>query len=118
MGSKQFSGAGGQADTAVGAKLSKNGRSFIALYSTAMVKNPETGEREEKSKIVAQLARGAVVTLSRQDLDYLVTEYGCVNLTGTSTYERVEKIISIAHPKFRDQLWEDAIKAGIIGKRR
>ena len=118
LGSKQFSGAGGQADTAVGAKLSKNGRSFIALYSTAMVKNPATGEREEKSKIVAQLATGAVVTLPRQDLDYLVTEYGCVNLTGTSTYERVERIISVAHPKFREQLWEDAIKAGIIGKRK
>ncbi len=118
IGSKQFSGAGGQADTAVGAKLSKGGRSFIALYSTAMVRNPQTGEREEKSKIVAQLARGAVVTLPRQDLDYLVTEYGCVNLTGTSTYERVEKIISIAHPKFREQLWQDAIDAGIIGKRK
>lgn len=118
LGTKQFSGCGGQADTATGAKASKNGRSFICLYSTAMVRNPETGEKEEKSKIVATLTPGAIVSLSRQDLDYLVTEWGCVNLTGTSTYERVERIISVAHPKFRDQLWEDAISSGIIAKRR
>ncbi|MDO4543138.1 MAG: acetyl-CoA hydrolase/transferase C-terminal domain-containing protein [Clostridia bacterium] len=117
LGSRQFSGTGGQSDTAIGAKLSKNGRSFIALYSTAMIKNPLTGEREEKSKIVAQLTAGAAVSLSRNDIDYLVTEYGCVNLTGTSIKERVEKIISVAHPKFREQLWEDAYKAGIVIRR-
>ncbi len=55
IGSVQFSGTGGQFDTAVGAQKSKNGRSFICLYSTAMVENPETGEREEISKIVPQL---------------------------------------------------------------
>lgn len=96
--------------------MSKNGKSFIALYSTAMVRNPETGEKEEKSKIVAQLAAGATVTLSRQDLDYLVTEYGCVNLTGTTVAERVERIISVAHPKFREQLWLDAVKVGLVAR--
>lgn len=118
IGSKQFSGTGGQSDTAVGAKASKNGRSFICLYSTAMVKNPATGEKEEKSKIVATLTPGAIVSLSRNDIDYLVTEYGCVNLTGTSVADRVEKIISIAHPKFRDQLWNDAVKSGLVAKRK
>ena len=114
LGSTQFSGTGGQADTAIGAQMSKNGRSFIALYSTAMVKNKETGEREEVSKIVCQLKPGAVVSLSRNDLDYLVTEYGIVRLKGTTIRERVEKIISIAHPKFRESLRAEAIKLGII----
>ena len=114
LGSVQFSGTGGQSDTAIGAQKSKNGRSFIALYSTAMVKNPATGEREEVSKIVCQLKPGAAVSLSRNDLHYLVTEYGCVNLKGTTIRERVEKIISIAHPKFREGLMEEAIKLGII----
>lgn len=114
IGSMQFSGTGGQADTAIGAQKSKNGRSIIALYSTAMVKNPATGEREETSKIVCQLKPGAAVSLSRNDVDYLVTEYGCVSLRGTSLKERVEKIISVAHPKFREQLKQDAIKCGII----
>ena len=114
IGSMQFSGSGGQSDTAIGAQKSKNGRSFIALYSTAMVKNKETGEREEVSKIVCQLKPGATVSLSRNDLDYLVTEYGCVRLKGTTIRDRVEKIISIAHPKFREQLMQEAIALGII----
>lgn len=114
IGSMQFSGTGGQSDTAIGAQMSKNGKSFIALYSTAMVRNPATGEKEEVSKIVCQLKPGATVSLSRNDIDYLVTEYGCVNLKGTTIRERVEKIISIAHPKFRDALMEEAIRIGII----
>lgn len=114
LGSKQFSGTGGQADTAIGAQNSKNGRSIIALYSTAMVRNPETGEKEEVSKIVCQLKPGATVSLSRNDIDYLVTEYGMVSLRGTSIAERVKRIISIAHPKFRDALMEEAKKIGII----
>lgn len=116
IGSRQFSGTGGQSDTAVGAQKSKNGRSIIALYSTAMVKNPTTGEREETSKIVCQLKAGAAVSLSRNDVDYLVTEYGAVALRGTSIAERAEKIISIAHPAFREQLKKEAIELGIIAE--
>ena len=114
IGQQQFSGTGGQADTAIGAQLSKNGRSFIALYSTAMVRNPKTGEKEEISKIVCQLKPGAAVSLSRNDIDYLVTEYGVVNLKGKTVKERVELIISIAHPKFREQLMQEAKEAGLI----
>lgn len=114
LGSVHFSGTGGQADTAIGAQKSKNGRSVIALYSTAMVRNPLTGEKEEVSKIVCQLKAGAAVSLSRNDIHYLATEYGIVNLRGTSLKERVEKIISLAHPKFREQLREEAIKLGIL----
>ncbi len=114
LGSRQFSGTGGQSDTAVGAQKSRNGRSIIALYSTAMVKNPSTGEREETSKIVCQLKTGAAVSLSRNDVDWLVTEYGAVNLRGTGLTERAKKIISVAHPKFREQLTNEAIKLGIL----
>ena len=114
IGQMQFSGTGGQTDTAVGAQLSKNGRSFIALYSTAMVRNPKTGEKEEMSKIVCQLKPGAAVSLSRNDIDYLVTEYGVVNLKGKTVKERVELIISIAHPKFREQLMQEAKDVGLL----
>lgn len=108
IGHVQFSGTGGQADTAIGAQNARNGKSFITLYSTAMVKNPVTGEREEISKIVTTLKPGAAVTLSRNDVDYVVTEYGCVSLRGTTIEERVKLLISIAHPKFRDQLLQEA----------
>ncbi|MBQ7145282.1 MAG: 4-hydroxybutyrate--acetyl-CoA CoA transferase [Lachnospiraceae bacterium] len=114
IGSRQFSGTGGQADTAIGAQDSKNGRSIIALYSTAMVKNPATGEKEEVSKIVTQLKPGAAVSLSRNDVDWLVTEYGAVNLRGTALDERARLIISVAHPKFREALTEEAKKLGIL----
>ncbi len=114
LGHKQFSGTGGQSDTAIGAQNSKGGMSFITLYSTANVKNPETGEREEISKIVPILKPGAGVSLSRNDVDYVVTEYGCVSLRGTSISERVQLLISIAHPKFRDELMEEAKKLELI----
>ncbi|MDR1875616.1 MAG: hypothetical protein LBQ90_11475 [Synergistaceae bacterium] len=104
VGPMQISGTGGQSDTAVGAQRSKNGRSIIALYSTAMVKNAESGEKEEVSKIVPMLRQGAAVSLSRNDVDWVVTEYGAVNLKGTTLRERAELLISIAHPKFREEL--------------
>lgn len=114
IGPVQFSGTGGQADTAIGAQKSKGGRSVIALYSTAMVKNKATGEREETSKIVATLKPGAAVSLSRNDVDWIVTEYGAVCLRGTCMSERARLLISVAHPKFREQLTQDAIKMGIL----
>ncbi len=114
IGIKQFSGTGGQADTAIGAQNSKGGKSFITLYSTANVKNKETGEREEISKIVPLLKPGAAVSLSRNDVDYVVTEYGCVCLRGTTIAERTELLISIAHPKFRDELRSEAKKLELI----
>ena len=118
IGSKQYSGSGGQADTAIGAQMSRGGKSIIALYSTAMVKDPLTGERKEISKIVPQLTPGAAVTLSRNDVDRVVTEYGVAELRGTSIRERVARLIEIAHPKFQEELWEQAMEVGILGKRR
>ncbi len=117
IGSMQFSGTGGQTDTAVGAQNSKNGKSFICLYSTAMVTNRQTGEKEEVSKIVTQLKPGAAVSLSRNDVDYVVTEYGVAALRGTTIRERVDRLIAIAHPKFREELRQQALEAGIIYER-
>lgn len=108
IGVRQISGTGGQADTAIGAQNSEGGKSFIALYSTAMVKNPSTGELVEKSKIVPMLTPGAVVSLSRNDVDYVVTEYGVAALRGTSVKERVRRLIEIAHPNFREELTAEA----------
>lgn len=114
IGSIQFSGTGGQADTAIGAQRSKNGRSFIALYSTTMITDKVTGERVEISKIVPQLKPGAAVSLSRNDVDFVVTEYGIARLKGTSIKERVKRLIEIAHPSFREELYMEAVKIGLI----
>lgn len=114
IGPVQFSGTGGQADTAIGAQRSRNGRSFIALYSTAMVTNPLTKEREEISKIVPMLKQGAIVSLSRNDVDIIVTEYGVARLRGTTVHERVRALISIAHPKFREELYRQALELGFL----
>lgn len=117
IGSRQFSGTGGQADTAIGAQMSKGGRSIIALYSTALVKDKVTGERHEVSKIVSQLQTGAAVSLSRNDVDIVITEYGAADLRGASINQRVRRLIEIAHPKFRDELWDQAVSCGILGKK-
>jgi itaconate CoA-transferase len=96
----QFSGTGGQLDYVRGAFNSKGGKSILAFYSTA--------HNQEISRIVPRLETGAVVTTPRMDTHYLVTEYGAVNLKGKSTRERALDIISIAHPKYRDDLLREA----------
>ncbi|MGY0373795.1 acetyl-CoA hydrolase/transferase family protein [Clostridium sp. JNZ J1-5] len=106
LGVRQFSGTGGQADTAIGAQNSIGGKSIIALYSTTV--NKKTGE--QISKIVTTLAPGAAVSLQRNDVDYVVTEYGVARLTGKSILERVDELISIAHPDFREDLRKEANK--------
>ncbi|MDE5617958.1 MAG: 4-hydroxybutyrate--acetyl-CoA CoA transferase [Clostridia bacterium] len=114
LGSVQYSGTGGQADTVMGAQKSRGGRSFIALYSTANAMNRESGEREEASKIVSRLRAGAAVSLSRNDVEYVVTEYGSVCLKGASIRERAKMLISIAHPKFRESLTKEAYELGLL----
>ena len=79
-----------------------------------MVRNKETGEKEEISKIVPFLKPGAAVSLSRNDVDMVVTEYGIAELRGTTIKERVYKLIEIAHPKFRDELLIKAKELGLI----
>lgn len=105
IGHTQFSGTGGQADTAIGAQLSPGGKSIIALYSTT--------KNDSISKIVPLLTPGAVVSLQRNDVDYVVTEYGVAQLRGTSVHQRVSRLIAIAHPAFRDQLAAESEKLQI-----
>ncbi len=114
IGTQQISGTGGQSDTATGAQRSRNGRSIIALYSTVEKVDKVTGRLEVLSKIVPILRPGAAVSLSRNDVDWVVTEYGAVSLRGTTIAERVALLISIAHPDFRDGLYADAVKYGFI----
>lgn len=106
---QHYSGTGGQSDTAVGAQRSKNGKSFIALHSTTYKKDRE-GNKVLISKIVPKFQNGESVTLSRNDIDYVATEYGVVKLKGYTIKERILKLISIAHPSFRDSLYEEAKK--------
>lgn len=102
LGFKQYSGTGGQTDTGIGAQMSPGGKSIIALYSTA--KNGTI------SSIVPSHYLGAAITYSRNDVQYIVTEYGVANLRGKSIRERVSSLIAIAHPNFREELKEEAIK--------
>lgn len=110
-GTKQISGAGGQMDFVMGAYLSKGGKSFICLSSTFKAKDGTLS-----SRIRPTLAVGSTVTDTRPQTMYLVTEYGMVNLKGSSTWQRAEKIISIAHPDFRDELIKEAENMGIWRK--
>ena len=102
-GIKNISGAGGQLDFVLGAYLSKGGKSFICCSSTFTTK---TGEL--KSRILPTLDPGSIVTDTRANIHYLVTEYGKVNLKGLSTWQKCESIISVAHPDFRDELIKNA----------
>ena len=107
-GIRQISGAGGQLDFVMGAYLSKGGKSFVCLSSTFTNKKGETF-----SRILPTLHNGSVVTDTRSNAHYIVTEYGMANLKGKSTWERAEALINIAHPDFRDQLIKDAETAHI-----
>ncbi|MCD8216400.1 MAG: butyryl-CoA:acetate CoA-transferase [Clostridiales bacterium] len=102
-GTKHISGAGGQLDFVMGAYLSKGGKSFICLSSTFKTR---TGELQ--SRIKPTLSQGSIVTDTRANAHYIVTEYGKVCLKGLTTWERAEALISIAHPNFREQLIKDA----------
>lgn len=118
IGPMQISGTGGQSDTARGAVLSKGGRSIIALYATQLVKDKTTGEKVTKSKIQSILTPGAAVTLHRSDVDTVVTEYGVADLKGKTIRERVQALINIADPAFRENLKKEALELGIIGEWR
>ena len=100
IGAKQFSAVGGQVDFVRAASAAPGGKSIIAF--------PSTGRNGATSRIVNELARGACVTTSRNDVHYVVTEYGIADLRGKSTRQRAEALIGIAHQDFRDALRSQA----------
>ena len=104
-----ISGAGGQQDFVMGAYLSKGGKSFICCSSSYIDK--KSGQL--KSRIRPTLLEGSVVTATRTNLHYVVTEYGKFNAKGKSTWERAEGLIAIAHPQFREELIAEAEKMHI-----
>lgn len=108
IGTRQYSGTGGQTDTAVGAKEAYDGlgKSIIACRSTA--KGGST------STIVPVLPEGTAVTLHRSNTDHIVTEFGIAYLRGRTVRERTRNLIGVAHPDFRAQLTEQAKKLGYL----
>jgi acyl-CoA hydrolase len=108
FGTQQYSGTGGQADTAIGAVEGTDGKgkSIIACRATA--------RRGSVSTIVSILPAGTAVTLHRSNADYIVTEFGIASLRGKTIPERSMELIKIAHPDFREQLIKEATEIGFI----
>ncbi|MDR0990461.1 MAG: hypothetical protein LBL92_03755 [Propionibacteriaceae bacterium] len=100
VGLRQISGIGGQADFIRGAAMSKGGRSILAF--------PSTAKGGQASKVVPFIDQGAAVSTSREDVQYIVTEYGIADLKGQPLKERAKRLIAIAHPNFRDELTAEA----------
>ncbi|MEG6523595.1 acetyl-CoA hydrolase/transferase family protein [Desulfotomaculum sp. 1211_IL3151] len=103
IGPKLYSGTGEQVDFARGALNALHGKSIVILHST----------HKGRTKIVPALESGSVVSLSKNDVDYVVTEYGIARLKGKTYRQRAEALISIAHPDHRDGLAEAAKKFGL-----
>jgi len=108
LGTKFYSGIGGQVDFNRGAARSHNGKAIIAL--------PSTAKKGTISRIVSQLSPGAGVVTTRGDVHYVVTEYGVAYLHGKSVQERALALISIAHPDYRQKLLQEAIDAKFLRK--
>jgi len=106
LGSEYWSSSGGQPDFARGAVLAEHGQAFIVLHSTA--------RDDSVSRIVPQLHPGAAVTTFKNIVDRVVTEYGVAELRGSSIRERAERLIAIAHPKFRDELERSGRELGYL----
>jgi 4-hydroxybutyrate CoA-transferase len=99
IGLKQFSGVGGQVDYVRGTSMAKDGKSIMAM--------PSTASKGTVSRIVPFIAEGAAVTTSRNDVDYVVTEYGVAHLKGKTLRDRALSLIAVAHPDFRESLMEE-----------
>lgn len=103
LGTKQFSGVGGQIDFIRGAKRSiGGGKSIIAI--------PSTAAGGKVSRIVPALYEGTAVTTTRNEVDYVVTEYGIAKLSGKTNLERLKALVGISHPDFRDEIMSKAKK--------
>jgi len=106
LGGTFYSGIGGQADFMRGAVLAPEGKSILAIQSTA--------RNGEVSRIVPEISGGAGITLTRGDVHYVVTEYGIAYLHGKNMRERAMELIRVAHPKFRPWLLQEAKKLHLI----
>ncbi len=106
IGHRFYSGVGGQVDFIRGAARSKGGLPIIACLSTA--------QRGRASRIVPALYEGAGVVTTRNDVHFVVTEYGVASLHGKTVRQRAQTLIHIAHPQFRDELTHAAQKLGYI----
>ena len=106
IGYTQFSAVGGQVDFVRGASRSKGGKSIIAL--------PSTAANGTISRIGCNLDIGACVTTTRNDVHYVVTEYGIAELRGKTIRERAKSLISICHPDFREKVQKEAFSNGIL----
>jgi acyl-CoA hydrolase len=106
LGPYPYSGTGGQSDFVRAANRSKGGKAFIVV--------PSTAKDDTISRIVPVLSPGTHVSTSKNDINYVVTEYGVAQLRGKSAKQRALELIAIAHPKFHAELKEDAKKMGIL----
>ena len=106
LGSAPYSGTGGQADFVRAANRSRGGKAFIVV--------PSTAKNDTISRIVPTLTPGTHVTTSKNDINYVVTEYGVAQLRGKSMKQRTLELIGIAHPNFRAELTEQAKRMRIL----
>ncbi|NDP38272.1 MAG: acetyl-CoA hydrolase/transferase family protein [Rhodoferax sp.] len=106
LGSVPYSGTGGQADFVRAANRSRGGKAFIVL--------PSTAQNDRLTRIVPTLAPGTHMSTSKNDINYVVTEYGVAQLRGKSAKQRAQEMISIAHPDFRTELLEAARKMQLL----
>lgn len=106
LGFTPYSGTGGQADFVRAANRSNGGKSFIVL--------PSTAKNDTISRIVPTLSTGTHVTTSKNDICYVVTEFGVAHLRGKTAKQRTEALIGIAHPNFRSELREAARKMKLL----
>lgn len=108
LGHEMYSGTGGQLDFVRGAKMSRGGKSIFAIESTAKTKNGVI------SKITTTFPAGTIVTTPRADVQYVVTEFGVADLFNKTIEQRVNSLINIAHPDFREQLRSEAKQSRLI----
>jgi acetyl-CoA hydrolase len=106
IGPRIYSGVGGQVDFIRGAARSKGGLPIIAFLSTA--------QKGSVSRIVPMLSEGAGVVTTRNDVHYVVSEYGVASLYGQTIRQRAKELINIAHPKFREELTAAGHKLGYL----
>jgi len=106
LGYVPYSGTGGQTDFVRAANRSEGGKAFIVTQSTA--------KNDTISRIVPVLSPGTHVSTSKNDVNYVVTEYGIAQLRGKSAKQRAQELISVAHPNFRAELTEEARKMNLL----